>query len=278
MKKLIAILLCLSLCLTATLALGEGKTITIGATPEPHASILEFIKPDFEALGYTLDIKVSQDYYFFNPATAEGDLDANYFQHSPFLNEDYNDKAPDDKKLANVCYVHYEPLGIYAGTKTDLSAVVDGDAISVPNDGSNYTRALFLLESAGLIKLREDATPYDILTVDDIAEKIVNIEIQPMNADLQPSALEDVAYAVLNGNYAIAAGFSIADALLAEPMDGEAAVTYANILVVREADKGEQWVSDLSDLLTSEKVREYILNNPAFNGGVIPMVVEEAKD
>lgn len=272
MKKLISMILCLTLCLSATLALAqETKTITIGATPEPHASILELIKEDFEKLGYVLGIKVSQDYYYFNPVTADGDLDCNFFQHEAFLNQDYNNNAEEGKKLVNVCAVHYEPLGIYAGTKTDLTQVADGDVISVPNDGSNYTRALFLLQDAGLIKLREGVTAFDALTIDDVAEKIVNIEIKDMNADLQAIALEDVAYAVLNGNYAISAGFSVEQALLAEPVEGDGAKTYANILVVREADKDEQWVKDLSTLLNSEKVRTYIESNPDFKGGVIPM-------
>ena len=192
MKKLISMILCLTLCLSATLALAqESKTITIGATPEPHASILELIKEDFEKLGYVLDIKVSQDYYYFNPVTADGDLDCNFFQHEAFLNQDYNNNAEEGKKLVNVCAVHYEPLGIYAGTKTDLAQIADGDVISVPNDGSNYTRALFLLQDAGLIKLREGVTAFDALTIDDVAEKIVNIEIKDMNADLQAIALED---------------------------------------------------------------------------------------
>lgn len=270
MKKLIAIILGIVLCLTALSAFAAEKVV-IGATPEPHASMLEVIKEDFEALGYELDIQVSSDYYFFNPATAEGDLDANFFQHAPFLAEDYNNKAPDDKKLVSVCLVHYEPLGIYAGTKDDLALIAEGDMISVPNDGSNYTRALFLLQDAGIIKLREDATPFDVLTVDDIAEKLINVEIKDMNADLQAIALEDVAYAVLNGNHAIAAGFKVEDALLAEPVEGAGAVTYANALVVREADKDAKWAKDLSDLLTSEKIRTYIETNPDFKGGVIPM-------
>lgn len=270
MKKFIALALVLVLSLSATAALAENKKIVIGATPSPHVIILEQVVEDLKALGYDLEIQTFTEYPIPNPATSAGELDASYFQHLPYLNA-YNQSVSEKDQLVAVIPVHYEPYGLYAGTKASLEDIAEGDSIAVTNDPSNETRALLLLQDAGLIKLPEDATPDSTLTVLDIVDNPKNLKIQELNAELIPSALGDVAFAVINGNYAIGAGLSPAtDALFLEPSDGEVGVTYTNYVVVRAADADAEFVEALKKVLYTQKVKDFILNYEDFSGGVIP--------
>ena len=272
MKKLFALTLALILTLSFTGALAENQKIVIGATPSPHAEILEFIKDDLAALGYDLEIKVFTEYPLPNPALASGELDANYFQHQPYLNA-YNETVPEDEQLVAAIGVHYEPYAIYSNKITDLADLPDGAIVSVTNDPSNEARALLLLESAGLITLGEDVTPYDALTKEDIVENPKNLEIKEIDANQLPSTLDDVDISVINGNFALDAGLSPAeDAIFIEPADGEAASIYANYVVVRPGDVESDWLKALEQCLCSEKVADYMLENEAFKGGVIPFI------
>ena len=270
MKKLFALTLALILTLSFTGALAENQKIVIGATPSPHAEILNFIKDDMAALGYDLEIKVFTEYPLPNPALASGELDANYFQHQPYLNA-YNETVPEEEQLVAAIGIHYEPYAIYSNKITDLADLADGAIVSVTNDPSNEARALLLLQSAGLIKLGEDVTPYDALTKEDIVENPKNLEIKEIDANQLPSTLDDVDISVINGNFALDAGLSPAeDAIFIEPADGEAASIYANYVVVRPGDVEADWLKALEQCLCSEKVADYMLENEAFKGGVIP--------
>lgn len=271
MKKLIALALVLGLTLSAASVLAENKKVVIGATPSPHVLILEQVVEDLKALGFDLEILTFTDYVLPNPATASGELNANYFQHLPFLNE-YNKNAAADAQLAAAIPVHYEPYGLYAGTKKALDELAEGDKIAVTNDPSNETRALLLLQSAGLIKLAEDVGPDSSVTALDIKENPKNLEIVELNAELIPASLGDVAFAVINGNFAIGAGLSPAeDALFLEPAEGDAGKTYTNYVVVKAGDENADYVEALKKVLYSQKVKDYILTNPDFAGGVIPV-------
>ena len=270
MKKLFALTLALILTLSFTGALAENQKIVIGATPSPHAEILNFIKDDMAALGYDLEIKVFTEYPLPNPALASGELDANYFQHQPYLNA-YNETVPEEEQLVAAIGIHYEPYAIYSNKITDLADLADGAIVSVTNDPSNEARALLLLQSAGLIKLGEDVTPYDALTKEDIVENPKNLEIKEIDANQLPSTLDDVDISVINGNFALDAGLSPAeDAIFIEPADGEAASIYANYVVVRPGDVEADWLKALEQCLCSEKVADYMLENEEFKGGVIP--------
>lgn len=270
MKKLIALALILALSLSALSVLAENKKIVIGATPSPHVIILEQIVDDLKALGYDLEIRTFTEYPIPNPATAAKELDANYFQHLPYLNA-YNANVPEAEQLVAVIPVHYEPYGLYAGTKANLEDIADGDSIAVTNDPSNETRALLLLQDAGLIKLAEDANADSTLNVLDIAENPKNLNIVELNAELIPSALGDVAFAVINGNFAIGAGLNPArDALFLEPAEGEVGVTYTNYVVVRTEDADADFVQALRQVLYTQKIKDFILNYEDFSGGVIP--------
>lgn len=270
MKKLISFILTLVLALSAFSALANEKIIVGTVTPGPHEVILEFVKEDLAALGYDLEISLLTAYPLPNPATATGDLDANYFQHKPYL-EDYNAAVPEAEQLFPAIGVHYEPYGIYAGTKTDLKELVKGDKIAVTNDPSNETRALLLLQDAGIIKLPEGTGPDSAVTVLDVAENPYGVELIEMDAERIPSILPDVAFAVINGNFAIGAGLSPAtDALLLEPLEGNGQ-TYVNWIVVRPEDKDAPFVEALRKVLFTQKVRDFILGEASFAGGVIPV-------
>ena len=278
MKKIVSLFVAALLLLSAfSFALADEKTtIVIGATPSPHEEVLELIKDDFEALGYELQILEFTEYPLPNPALADGQLDANYFQHLPYLNS-YNDTVADDEKLVAAIPVHYEPYGIYAGKTASLEELADGAVIAVTNDPSNETRALLLLQEAGLITLPEDASTDSSLTVLDIVENPKNLDIREVNAELIPSMLEDVDLGVINGNYAIGAGLKPSeDAIYLEAADGEAGQIYTNYVVVRPEDADAEWVEALRSVLQSEKVAEFMLNNEDYAGGVIPAFTTDA--
>lgn len=243
---------------------GDKVVIKVGASPSPHAEILEQVVDQLAEKGYTLTIVEYTDYVQPNLALESGDLDANYFQHKPYL-EDFNDK--NGTHLVPVANIHYEPYGLYAGKTKSLDALQDGATIAVPNDASNEARALLLLEAAGLIKLKPDAGL--LATVMDITENPKNLKIMEIEAAQLPRSLPDVDMAVINGNYALDAGLSIRDALAVEDKDSLAAERYANILVVKEGSENNPAVLALIEALQSETVKKFI--DETFNGSAIPM-------
>lgn len=270
MKKIAVVLLALSLLLGVASA--ESLTpVVVGATTSPHAEILELVKDDMAALGYDLQIVEFTDYNLPNDALANNELDANYFQHLPFLNA-YNATVSEENQLAAVIPVHYEPYGIYAGKTKSLDELPDGATITITNDPSNETRALFLLQSAGLITLPEDAdVETSSLTVLDIVDNPKNLNILEVEANTLPATLEDADLAVINGNFAIAAGLSPAtDAIFLEPADSVSGKIFTNYVVVRPEDTEAEWVTAMASCLQSDKVKEYMLNSEKYAGGVIP--------
>ena len=242
---------------------GENKTITIAASPTPHAEILEQAKPLLAEKGYDLDIKVFEDYIQPNEVVYSGEMDANYFQHSPYL-ESYNEEKGTDLVIAG--RIHYEPFGIYPGTKNSLGDVADGDVIAVPNDTTNEARALLLLQDNGIIKLKEGAGL--TATKQDIAENPHNVDIKELEAAQIPHVKDEVAYAVMNGNYALQAGFIAArDALAYEQSDSEAAKTYVNVIAVKAGNEENEGIKALVEVLRSEEIQKFITDN--YEGAVV---------
>lgn len=256
MKKAVSLLLAGILSVGLLAGCGGGaddKTITVGATPNPHAEILEQIKPELEAKGYTLVVKEFSDYSTLNPALVSGDMDANFFQHEPYM-KDFNEQNNAD--LVAAFGVHYEPMGIYAGKTKSLEELKDGATISIPSDGTNEARALWLLESQGLIKLKDDAgvnaTPVDIV------ENPKNLQFSELGAEQLPRSLQDVDLAVINGNYALQGGLKISDALAIEDKESVGAKTYQNIVAVRAEDVDSAKTQALKEALQSDAVRQFI--------------------
>lgn len=242
----------------------ELKEIKVGASPAPHAEILEAAAPALEKLGYKLSIVEYTDYVQPNIALDTGDLDANYFQHFPYL-EQFN--AERGTKLVSAGAIHYEPFGIYAGKTAALDAVADKATVAVPNDATNEARALLLLEAQGLIKLNEGVGLN--ATKNDIAENPKNLEILEVEAAQIPRSLKDVDIAVINGNYAIDAGLKVSDALAVEASDSEAATTYGNIVAVQEGKENDEAVKALIEALTSDDVKAFI--ESTYEGAVVPL-------
>ena len=270
MKKLFVVLLILVLTLGSLATFAEEQVIRIAASANPHEILLNFVKDDLKALGYDLQVTWVDGYVLQNPATSAGEYEANFFQHRPYLNN-YNETVDEAGKLVAVIPVHYEPFGIYAGTKKSLDELVDGDSIAVPNDPSNETRALLLLQDAGLIVLPEGTDGNSTVTKLDVKPGKVKIEIVEVDAERLPATLEDVAFAVINGNYAIPAGlYPTRDAVLLESTESEAAVTYTNYVVVRADNADAPFVEALRQVLHSDKVRDFLLTNEEFKGGVVP--------
>lgn len=261
MKKLAAFALVLVLVFSGS-ALAE--TIRVGASITPHAEILNVVKPILAEQGYDLEVVEYTDYVLPNTATESGELDANYFQHQPYL-DDFN--AQNGTHLVSVAAIHYEPFAIYAGKSDSLENIADGATIAVPNDGTNEARALLLLEAQGLIKLREDAG--FTATKLDIEENPKNLDIVEMEAAQLPRVLPDVDFAVINGNYAIQGGLKVADALASESVESESAQTYANVLVVKEGNENNSAILALVDALKTEEVRKFI--EDTYEGAVVPM-------
>ncbi|MEF9974085.1 MAG: MetQ/NlpA family ABC transporter substrate-binding protein [Clostridia bacterium] len=215
------------------------------------------------------------EYPLPNPALDTGELDANYFQHLPYLN-DYNSTVPAERQLIPAIGVHYEPFGIYAGRTASIDALPDGGIVVVTNDPSNETRALLLLQEAGLIKLPEGTDTSSSVTVLDIVENPKNLDIREMDANLISSTLADVDLAVINGNFALDAGLSPAtDAIFLEASDSDAGKLYTNYVVVRPEDKDAKWVEDLRSVICSKKVSDYILTSDQYKGAVIPAFTAE---
>ena len=269
MKKIFAVILVLALALSLA-SCGkkeeDSKTITVGATPSPHAEILEVCKEILAEQGITLVIKEFDDYVIPNTSTEDGSLDANYFQHTPYL-DSFN--AERGTHLVSVVAVHYEPLGLYPGKTKSLDAIPDGAKIAVPNDTSNEARALLLLEANGIIKL--DPAAGVNATALDIVENPHNVEILEIEAAQLTAHLADVDFAVINGNYAINAGLNVTkDGLAMETADSVAAKTYANVLVVKQGNENNELVKALADALTSDEVKKFI--EEKYEGAVVSMV------
>lgn len=242
----------------------ELKEIKVGASPAPHAEILEAAAPALEKLGYKLSIVEYTDYVQPNIALDTSDLDANYFQHLPYL-EQFN--AERGTKLVSAGAIHYEPFGIYAGKTAALDEIADKATVAVPNDATNEARALLLLEAQGLIKLNEGVGLN--ATKNDIAENPKNLEILEVEAAQIPRSLKDVDIAVINGNYAIDAGLKVSDALAVEASDSEAATTYGNIVAVQEGKENDEIAKALIEALTSDDVKAFI--ESTYEGAVVPL-------
>ncbi|MCL2332846.1 MAG: MetQ/NlpA family ABC transporter substrate-binding protein [Actinomycetia bacterium] len=243
-----------------------AKTVklVVGASPTPHAEILKQVVGDLKAQGIDLQIKEYTDYVQPNLAVQNGDIEANYFQHKPYL-DDFNKQNKTD--LVSAGAIHYEPYGLYPGKKKTLDAVGEGAQVAVPNDASNEARALLLLQDVGWIKLKDGAGI--TATKNDIVENKHNLKIVEIEAAQLPRSIQDVDYAVINGNYAIQAGFNVnKDALAKEKKDSLAATTYANIIAVKKGDENKPEIKALVKALQSEKVRTFIEGK--YEGAVVP--------
>ena len=267
----------ITLSLTAALAIGvltangvivsadaEKGTIKVAASATPHVEILEEAKPLLEAEGWDLEVTVFDDYVQPNLVVESGDFDANYFQHIPYL-DNFNEEQ--GTHLVNAGGIHYEPFGIYPGTKETLDDLEDGDTIAVPNDTTNEARALLLLQDNGIIKLKDGAGLE--ATVNDIEENPYNVEIVELAAEQVARVAEETSYIVLNGNYALQAGYSVSkDALAYETSDSEAAKTYVNVIAVKEGNENSDKIKALVDVLKSDEIKDFI--NEKYDGAVIP--------
>jgi len=242
----------------------ELKELIVGASPAPHAEILEAASAALEEKGYKLVIKEFTDYVQPNMALDAGELDANYFQHYPYL-EQFNQER--GTKLASAASIHYEPFGIYAGKTASLDALADGAKVAVPNDATNEARALLLLEANGLIKLTEGAGLNATKT--DIVENPKNLDILEVEAAQVPRSLQDVDIAVINGNYAIEAGLKVADALAIEDAESIAATTYGNVVAVQEGHESDEAIQALIEALTSDDMKAFI--EKTYEGAVVPL-------
>lgn len=268
MKKALALVLAALVALALFAGCSKSKTdphtIVVGASVTPHAEIIEQVRDLLKAKGFELEIVEFTDYVMPNTALEDGDLDANFFQHKPYL-DDFN--ANNGTHIVSVAAIHYEPFGIYPGKTVSLEELADGAQIAIPNDGTNEARALLLLEAQGLIKLKEDAGM--TATKIDIVENPKNLDIIEIEAAQLPRSLQDVDLAVINGNYAIQGGLSVGkDAIAAEDKDSLAAETYANIIAVKEGNENTEKTKALIEVLQSETVRSFI--EATYDGAVIP--------
>ena len=241
----------------------DDKKITVAASATPHAEILEEAKTLLKDKGYELEVKVFDDYVQPNNVVESGEFDANYFQHVPYLEQFDEEKGT---HLVVAGKIHYEPFGIYPGTKKDLKDIAKGDKIAVPNDTTNEARALLLLQDNGIIKLKDGAGIK--ATVNDIEENPNNIEIVELEAAQVPRVVNEVAYVVLNGNYALEANYTVKkDALAYEKSDSEAAKTYVNVIAVKEGNENSEKIKALVDVLKSDSIKKFI--DEKYDGAVI---------
>lgn len=277
MKKKIALILILALSVFALAACGGGenqdtknesksdtKVLKIGASTVPHAEILEFVKPMLAKEGIDLQITEYTDYVIPNTAVESHELDANYFQHAPYM-EKFNKE--NGTHLVSAVAVHYEPMGIYAGKTKSLDKLAEGATIAVPNDPTNEARALLLLQQEGIIKIKDgvglDATP------NDIADNPKKIKFFEAEAAAVARSIQDVDFAIINGNYALEAGLKVSDALAVEKADSEAAKTFANIVAVYDGDQDRPEIKALVKALTSDETKKFIEDK--YEGAVVPV-------
>lgn len=251
---------------TTTAAETSDNVIKVGATSTPHGEVLEFVKDKLAEQGYDLQITIYDDYVLPNKAVADGELDANYFQHTPYLNS-YNES--NGTNLVSAASIHYEPFGLYANGVASVAEVPEGATIIIPADDSNETRALLLLAQEGLITLPEGANALDgVKTLDIVDDHGYNITtVQADTVPAQFANAGDGSLAVINGNYALAAGLKIADAIATEDASGDAAQTYANIIAVNSGDENSAKIQALVSILQTEDVKNFIAEN--YNGAVV---------
>lgn len=242
----------------------DDKQIIVGASPSPHAEILKQCESYIKTKGYKLDVEIYTDYILPNVALKEGEIDANFFQHAPYLeNWCTNNKA----SLVSVATIHYEPLGIYAGKSTDLSQIKDGAKIAVPNDPTNNARALLLLNDLGIIEIDQskgiDVKKHDILSNPH------NIGIIEFEAAIIPAQLVEVDYAVINGNYAITSNVDSSKLLAKEDKNSLSATTYANIVAIQDGHQDKEAIKILVEALSQQSIKDYISNT--YQGGVVAL-------
>lgn len=268
MKRILAVALSAVLALGALAGCGsdekDDNTIRVGASLTPHAEILREAKDILEKEGITLEIVEIEDSVTPNTSLVEGSLDANFFQHQPYL-DSFNEENNTD--LVSVGAIHYEPFGIYAGKTTDLSKLPDGAKVAVPNNTTNEARALLLLQQEGILTLKEGVGIE--ATVLDIVDNPKNIEFVEVAPEQLVRTLPDVDVAVINGNYAIEGGLHVKEALAVESQDSLAAQTYANIIVVQSKDKDNEAIKKLVEVLQSEEIQKYI--EETYDGAVVPV-------
>ena len=275
-KKVIRKIAALSLALTFAFSLtacgkkndksdaSSGKVIKVGANITPHSEILQKAKPILAEKGITLEIVQLEDSITPNTGVIEGSLDANYFQHVPYL-EQFNSENGSD--LVSIGAIHYEPFGIYAGKTKNLAELPDGATVAVPNNVTNEARALLLLAQEGLLTLKEDAGI--TATVEDIVENPKNIQFKELAPEQLVAALPDVDIAVINGNYAIEGGLHVSEALAVEANTGLAATTYGNIIATSKDKANNEALKTLVEVLQSAEIKAFI--EATYDGAVVPL-------
>ncbi len=267
-KKILTVLLTGVLAAVSLTGCGKDakdeKTIKIAASATPHAEILEQAKPILEKQGINLEVTVFDDYVLPMTVVESGELDANYMAHVPYV-DSFNEEQ--GTHIVNAGGIHYEPFGIYPGQKNALSDIADGDTIAIPNDTTNEARALLLLQDNGLIKLKDNAGL--TATVNDIVENPYNLKLEELEAAQVARVRSEVAYVVLNGNYALAAGLSVGkDSIAYEASDSTAAKTYVNIIGVKEGRENDEEIKALVEVLKSDEIKKFI--NEKYDGAVVP--------
>ncbi len=253
----------LALVLGGALSASAATKILVGASPTPHAEILKEAAAILKPQGYDLQIVEYSDYVQPNMALEGKELDANFFQHKPYLDDFNKEKGT---RLVSIGAIHYEPFGIYAGKTKALADLKDGALVAVPNDTTNEARALLLLQDKGFIKLKDGAGL--TATRRDIVENPKKLKIEEIEAAQRVRALPDVDIAIINGNYAILGGLKVKDALAAEAADSVAATTYANIVAVRAGEEQRPELQALVKALKGDQVKEYM--NKKYEGAVVP--------
>ena len=273
MKKIITLLLVLlTLCACAGKkeeggeATPEVTKISVACSPTPHAEILAKAKDILAAQNIELEIVEFEDYVQPVEVVESGEIDANYFAHVPYLNN-YNAEKGTTQTV--VGKIHYEPFGIYPGKKSSLADLADGDDILIPNDGTNETRALLLLQDNGILTLPEGVGADTVVTVNDVVEYKVKVNIKEVEAAQIARSKDDAAVVILNGNYALAAGLNVSkDAIAYEKSDSSAAKTYVNVVAVKAGNENNEAIKALVTVLNSKEIQDYITST--YEGAVVP--------
>ena len=261
-SAVVTALVALALTICGSDSASAAKVIKIGASPTPHAEILRAAEPLLKAKGYEMQIVEYADYVQPNVALNSGELDANYFQHKPYM-DDFNKQK--GTKLVAMAFIHYEPFGIYGGRCKDLNKLKDGAIVSVPNDTTNEARALLLLNDRGLITLKNKSLTATRL---DISSNPKNLKIEEIEAPQLVRSLPDVDISIINGNFAMLGGLKVKDALAAEKNDSLAAATFANIITVRAGDENRPDLKALCEVLKSDQIKKFMQDK--YQGGVVP--------